>query len=128
MSVFEVGPDPTWEDIRKFATNILGTADWRNAEETLAKSSYFACASRVLIAQRMDKAIGLVQEYMLNAAQHVGKVSERGTKLMIEASDRAIDAADRQAQQVERHARSLRRATRTSGRYSKPSRCRTARC
>lgn len=109
--IFEVGPNPSWDDILRFTTNIQNAEQYRDVAHTLAQANYFAAAAQVLVARRLDASVGLIQEYMMNAAQHVGKVTERGTHLMLDASNRAADAAHRQAEEAARHTRSLKRAT-----------------
>lgn len=102
--MYEVGANPDWDEIRKFTMNTLGAG-------TPEQATYFSAQSHVLVAQRLDGAVAMVQEYMMNAAQHVGKVSERGTSLLVDASDRATQGARIQAEQADRHARSLKSAT-----------------
>ena len=108
--IFEVGTDPDWKEIRQFTMNTLH-AESETIMETTARAAYFSAQSHVLVSQRLDRSIGLVQDYLMNAAQHVGKVSERGTKLLVEASDRATERARVQSEQADKHARSLKHAT-----------------
>ena len=103
--VNEVGSDPSWDEILRFTTNILGTDDLsKDMRYVTAQSTYFSSAAQVLVARRLDEALGVLQQNLTNAAQHVGKVSERGTSLLVES-------AQRQAAEAEKHARSLKHAT-----------------
>ncbi len=102
--VYEAGSDPNSDEILRFTTNILGTDDLsRDMRFVTAQSTYFSSAAQLLVARRLDGALGVLQQNLMDAAQHVGQVSEQGTSLLVES-------AQRQAAEAEKHARSLKYA------------------
>jgi hypothetical protein len=94
MAIHEVGENPDWKDIRRITQNLLQTDTNLGMEKTSVTMTYWSAFSHVLVAERIDKALHAVQDYMMNAAQHVGKVTESGNRMLVRASERATEISE----------------------------------
>jgi hypothetical protein len=108
---YELPDNATYDEIWRFTTNILSLAStkWEGHADTQA--AYYVAATHVNLAKRLDGAIGALRDQTMLAAQHVGKVTENQTRLMLDAYNRSIESTTAQGHRIERLTRSLTVAT-----------------
>lgn len=109
--MYELGPDGDYDEIWKFAQNILALPQRNMDRQADIQAIYFATAAQVNLAKRLDSALQAIKDRTMDAAQHVGKVTENQTRLMLDAYNRSIEQTNKHADRIEALTRSLTRAT-----------------
>jgi hypothetical protein len=118
VSIFELPRDPSYQDLQRFTQNILDAAHQGVATPGInllpsreAVALYYASLAQVCLVEKLDGSLEQLRLRMFEAAQHVGAVSETGTRLLIEATNAAAASSKQQTAMMARQNRQLVIAT-----------------
>lgn len=104
MAIYEIGDNPNYEELLRFAGNAL-------QQDHEQRAAYTQTAAMVMTARKLDQALVAFRDRLMDAAQHVGKVTENQTRLMLGAYNRSVEASSAQAGRLEALSKGMNRAT-----------------